>query len=127
MKKVTIFACGSASGNPGPANITVFLKNDAGKILRELSEAIGNSSVEFAEYFSVVRGLQLAKELFKEETNDMEFELLLGSEDVKKQLNNEIPIENVGLVGHFIEIHNLRVVSFPNLKLTHVDQVQATK
>jgi ribonuclease HI len=120
MEKITISACGSALGSPGPATVTVCLSDNTGKILRELSETIGNSTADFAEYFAVVRGLQVAEELFGEKTTGMEFELQLSNEVVKKQLNAELPIQDVGLVGHFVEIHNMRVLGFPNLKLRHL-------
>lgn len=118
MKKIIITASGSAKGNPGPATIAVCLTDDAGLVLQELSETIGNSTANFAEYFAVVRGLQVAIDLFGEKTATMEFELQLSNEVVKKQLNSELPIQDVGLVGHFVEVHNMRVLGFPNLNLT---------
>ena len=69
-----------------------------------------------------LRGLQIAKELFGKKTNEIQFEIKLDSELVKKQLNSEYQINEPGLVPHFIEIHNMRVASFPNLTFTHISR-----
>lgn len=120
MEQITIFTRGSAKSDPGPAAIGVQIVGADGKVLKEVAEAIGNATNNYAEYFSVIRSLQTAEEMFGEKTKELQFELKLDSELVKKQLNGETQIKDVGLVGHFIEVHNMRVASFPNLKLTHI-------
>jgi ribonuclease HI len=120
MQKVTIFTDGGSRGNPGPAAVGAQLLDEDGKVLKEVSETIGNATNNYAEYFGVLRGLQSAKEMFGKKTRDMEFEMKMDSELVKKQLNAEYQIKDPGLVPLFIEIHNLRVANFPNVKLTHV-------
>jgi len=120
METVTIFTDGGSRGNPGPAAVGAQILDANGKVLKEVSEKIGNATNNYAEYFAVIRALQSAKELFGKRTKELQFELKLDSELVKKQLNSEYQIKDIGLVPHFIEIHNLRVSSFPNLILTHV-------
>jgi len=120
MKTITIYTDGGSRGNPGPAAIGVQIVDASGAVLKEVSETIGNATNNFAEYQAVMRGLQTAKELFGKQTRDLQFEIRLDSELVKKQLNGEYQIKEPGLVPHFIEIHNLRVSSFPHLTLTHV-------
>jgi len=120
METVTIFTDGGSRGNPGPAAVGVRMMTAEGKVLHEFSETIGNATSNYAEYFAVIRALQTAKELFGEKTKEMSFAFKLNSELVKKQLNNECQINDIGLIGHFIEIHNLRVASFPHLTFTHV-------
>jgi ribonuclease HI len=44
----------------------------------------------------------------------------MDSELIQKQLTNQYQIKDPGLVPFFIEIHNMRVASFPNLTITHV-------
>lgn len=124
MQHITIFTDGGSRGNPGPAAIGVQILDNDGKVLKEVSETIGNATNNFAEYQGVMRGLQAAKELFGKQCKEMEFELKLDSELVKKQLNAEYQIKDPGLVPHFIEIHNLRVANFPHLTLTHVPRAQ---
>ena len=120
METITIFTDGGARGNPGPAAIGVYMVGADGTVLKEVSETIGNATNNFAEYQAVMRGLQTAKEHFGKKTKELQFEIKLDSELVKKQLNGEYQIKEPGLVPHFIEIHNMRVSSFPNLTLTHV-------
>jgi ribonuclease HI len=117
MKKLTMFTYGSSHGNPGPAAIGAQLVFADGTVLQEVSEPIGNATNEYAEYFAVLRCLQTASEHFSQQTKDMAFELRLSNQLVKKQLNNESTITNPGLVPLFIEVHNLRVLNFPQLKL----------
>ena len=120
MSKITIFTDGGSRGNPGPAAVGAQIVDAEGKVVAEVSETIGNATNNYAEYMAVVRGLQTAKELYGKKTKEMEFEIKLDSELVKKQLNGEYQIKEAGLVPFFIEIHNMRVSSFPNLTLTHV-------
>ncbi len=50
----------------------------------------------------------------------MQFDIRLDSELVTKQLNGEYQIKEPGLVPQYIEIHNMRVASFPHVTFTHV-------
>lgn len=120
MKKITIFTDGGSRGNPGPAAIGAQIVDAKGTVVREVSEAIGNATNNFAEYHAVMRGLQTAKEVYGKSTKEMQVEIKLDSELVKKQLNGEYQIKEPGLVPYFIEIHNMRVSSFPHLILTHL-------
>lgn len=115
-----MYSDGGSRGNPGPAAIGVQILNEDKKVLTEVSETIGNATNNYAEYYAVLRALQTAKERFGKKTKELDFELKLDSELVKKQLNHEYQIKEPGLVPLFIEIHNMRVASFPNLTLTHV-------
>lgn len=115
METITIFTDGASRGNPGQAAVGVRLLDSKGKVLKEVSETIGNATGDYASYFAVIRALQVCQEHFGDKTNELHFELKLDSELVKKQLNDEEQIKDISLIGHFIEIHNLRVASFPNL------------
>ncbi len=122
MKKITIFTDGGSRGNPGPAAIGVQIADARGSIVREVSETIGNATNNFAQYYAVMRGLQVAKDVFGKSTKQMQVEIKLDSELVKKQLNAEYQIKEPGLVPFFIEIHNMRVASFPYIIFTHISR-----
>ena len=124
METITIFTDGGSRGNPGPAAIGVHVVNADGKMLMQVAETIGNATNNYAEYWAVVRALQAAKEHFGKRTDDIQFVLKLDSELVKKQLNNEYQIKEPGLVPLFIEIHNMRGASFPNLIFIHLSREQ---
>lgn len=124
MEKVICFTDGGARGNPGPAAIGVYITDEAGTVLRELAQTIGNSTNNFAEYQAVLIGLETVKQLLGEATRTTQIEIRLDSELVKKQLNAEYQILEPGLVPLFMAIHNLRVASFPNLILTQIPREQ---
>lgn len=120
MEKVIAYTDGGARGNPGPAAIGVHIVDEVGAVLKEVSETIGNGTNNIAEYQGVATALETLKKLYGKKTKEMEVEIRMDSELVKKQLNNEYQIKDPGLVPLFIEIHNLRVSHFPHLTLTHV-------
>ena len=120
MIKVVAYTDGGARGNPGPAGIGVQIIDERGKVLKEVSKFIGNSTNNYAEYQAVATALDTLKKMYGKRTKEMDFELRMDSELVKKQLNGEYQIKEPGLVPLFIEIHNFRVSNFPHLKLTHV-------
>lgn len=120
METIIAYTDGGARGNPGPAGIGVHVVDGVGKVVAEHKEYIGNSTNNFAEYQAVATALELLKQRYGKKTRDMQFELRLDSELVKKQLNAEYQIKEPGLIPLFIAIHNLRVANFPNLQLTHI-------
>lgn len=124
MEKIICYTDGGSRGNPGPAGIGVYVTNETGDLIAEVAEFIGNSTNNIAEYMAVMRCLNGLKKKYGKATKEMEFEIRMDSELVKKQLNGEYQIKEAGLVPYFMEIHNLRVANFPNLTLTHVRREQ---
>ncbi len=120
MENIIAYTDGGARGNPGPAGAGVYIQDANGAVLKEVSQFLGNATNNFAEYNGVLIALQTLKSMYGTKTKQMHFEIRMDSELVKKQLNNEYQIKEPGLVPYFIEIHNMRVSSFPHLTLTHV-------
>lgn len=118
MKTIICHIAGAARGNPGPAAAAVYIADDAGTMISETAEFIGNSIAQFAEYHAVMLGLQTLLTEYGDETKTIQCELRLSNELVTQQLNAEAQITDPGLVPMFIEIHNLRVAHFPYLTLT---------
>lgn len=54
---------GASRGNPGPAAIGVVVKDEHGRIVKEIGEYIGESTNNVAEYRALVRALEVAKDL----------------------------------------------------------------
>lgn len=121
MQELIVYTDGGARGNPGPAGIGVYAHTpeDTTPVL-EYKAAIGNGTNNYAEYAAVAAALEELKKKYGKRTKEMQVDLRLDSELVKKQLNAEYQIKEPGLVPLFIEIHNLRVAHFPHLTLTHV-------
>lgn len=124
MKTIICYTDGGSRGNPGPGAIGVYITDEAGVMMREEAKTIGNCTNNFAEYNAVMVGLQTLKAMCGDATKTTKFEIRLDSELVKKQLNAEYQIKEPGLVPMFIEIHNMRVASFPHLTLTYVPRTQ---
>jgi len=124
MEQIIAYTDGGSRGNPGPAAIGIQIQDKSGKILKEVSDFLGNATNNFAEYQAVMVALDTIKRLYGKKTKEMAFELRMDSELVKKQLNGEYQIKEPGLVPLFIEIHNQRVSSFPHLTFTHVPREQ---
>jgi len=127
MKTIICYTDGAARGNPGLAAAAAYITDDNGVMVSETAEVIGNSVTPFAEYHAVLLGLQTLLQEFGAETKTMEFELRLVNTMVKAQVNAEQPITEPGLVPMFIEIHNLRVAHFPQLKLQLVTPDENTE
>jgi len=120
MEKIIIYTDGGARGNPGPAGIGVYIVDAAGAVLVAHKEAIGNATNNYAEYQAVIRALEILRQLYGKETVNMQFELRLDSELVKKQITGEYRVKEPTLMGLYMAVHNERVDNFPHLTLTHV-------
>jgi ribonuclease HI len=122
METIITYTGAEARGNPGPAAVGICISSATGEVVQELKQTIGNANDNFAAYYAVMLALQTLKQTYGPKTEAMQFEIRLTSEFVKKQLNGEAQIKEPGLVPMYIEIHNLRVVSFPQLMFTQITQ-----
>lgn len=113
-KKFIIYTDGGARGNPGPAGIGAVIKNGEGENIAEISEYIGETTNNQAEYRAVIAGIKKAQELKAEE-----LEFFLDSELVVKQLNREYKVKNKDLAPLFVQIYNA-TLSFKKVTFTHV-------
>ena len=87
--RVTLYTDGCCRGNPGPAGIGVVIKDAQKKILKELSEYIGEATNNIAEYSALVYGLQEAAMLGAEAVI-----LNMDSELVARQLKGEFRVRD---------------------------------
>lgn len=62
-ERAVINVDGAAKGNPGPAGIGVAITDESGKVLKQISEYIGEQTNNVAEYTALIRGLTEALEL----------------------------------------------------------------
>ncbi len=112
--KLIIYTDGGARGNPGPAGIGAIIRNPKGEVLAEISEYIGKTTNNQAEYKAVVAAILKAKELKAEE-----LDFFLDSELVVKQLKGEYKVKNKDLAPLFMKIYNARM-GFKKVTFTHV-------
>lgn len=112
--KLIIYSDGGARGNPGPAGIGVVIYSPEKEIIAEISEYLGETTNNQAEYRAVIAGMEKAKEL-----GALELEFYLDSELVVRQLNGQYKVKNEGLAPLFVKIYNLRQ-SFKKVTFSHV-------
>jgi ribonuclease HI len=113
-KKIIIFTDGGARGNPGPAGIGAVLYSEEKEVLAQISEYIGETTNNQAEYQALLKALNKAVELQAEEVD-----CFLDSELVVKQLKGEYKVKNKELAPIFIKIYNLKT-KFKRISFTHV-------
>ncbi len=112
--KLTIYTDGGARGNPGPAGIGAVFYDEQKNIVAEISEYIGETTNNQAEYKAVIAAITKAKEL-----GAKELDFYLDSELVVKQLNREYKVKNKGLAPLFVQIYNA-VLNFKKVSFSHV-------
>ena len=114
MKKIIIYSDGGARGNPGPAGIGVVLYDEKKNKIAEISQFLGKTTNNQAEYRALLAGIKKAKELKADE-----LDCYLDSELVVKQLKREYKVKNQDLAPLFLEIYNLSL-SFKKINYFHV-------
>ena len=92
MAKLTIHTDGGARGNPGPAGIGVFITDEKGKKVKEVSEYIGKATNNQAEYRAVIVALEKASEL-----DAQQIDIKLDSQLVVRQINGRYRVKNADL------------------------------
>lgn len=120
MEKLIIYTDGGARGNPGPAGIGAVLLEGEGKVVKEISEYIGEQTNNFAEYEALIRALQIAKELYGEKLREMPIEVRMDSELVVRQLSGLYKVKEPTLKEKFAQVAKIRLEYAPNIVFTHV-------
>src|SRR5271155_1704364 len=59
---ITAYCDGGSRGNPGPSGFGVYIQDEAGKAVAELSEFLGKQTNNYAEYSGLLAALNLALE-----------------------------------------------------------------
>ncbi|MBU0672314.1 MAG: ribonuclease HI family protein [Candidatus Margulisbacteria bacterium] len=109
---IQIFSDGAARGNPGPAGIGVVIRNDA-KVLVEVSDFIGKTTNNVAEYLAFIRGLEEALDM-----GEKNVEAFSDSELLVKQINEEYRVKNNGLIPLFHHAKSL-IKKFKHCRVYH--------
>ncbi len=110
---LTIFIDGACRGNPGPAGIGVIIKNDK-KVLKEISQSIGDATNNIAEYTALKVALSEAGLLTKGV-----LKIFTDSELLAKQITGAYKIKNENLAVLYQEVAQLSL-QFKSVEITHV-------
>lgn len=108
-----LFSDGGARGNPGPAAIGAVLYQDDEE-LATVSEYIGETTNNQAEYRAILAGVELAIE-----KGVKELECFLDSELIVEQLNQRYKVKDKELAKLFVKVWNL-TMKFDKISFTHV-------
>ena len=110
---------GGARGNPGPAGIGVVLKDaETGKVLAEISEYIGETTNNVAEYKAVIVGLEKAKEL-----GATVIRCFLDSQLIVEQLKQNYKVKDANLATLFVKTWNI-MRGFRDVTFTHIERAK---
>lgn len=121
----TLYADGGARGNPGPAGSGAVVFDTTGRRVLEVSDYIGETTNNVAEYEAVLRGLTKLKEMYPEGFfNQTLVRVCLDSELIVKQMNGLYKVKHPNLVPRHLELRNLIARSFPHITFKHVRREQ---
>jgi len=118
MSKVIVYTDGASRGNPGHAGIGIVFMDEKGNVVKEISEYIGETTNNIAEYTALVTALKEAVEM-----NFEEIEVISDSELMVKQINGEYQVKNQGLKPLYSEACRL-LKEFKNYYVRHVGREQ---
>jgi ribonuclease HI len=110
--KVIVHTDGAARGNPGPAGIGIVIKKGA-QTLAEISDYIGETTNNTAEYTALVRGLEETLKLGYQTAD-----FYLDSELLVKQIKGEYRVKNEGLKPLFHRAQEL-IKKFHSFSIHH--------
>lgn len=112
--KAIMYSDGGSRGNPGEAGIGVYIEDENGEVLRELSQFIGIQTNNIAEYKALGRGLEAALDM-----GITEISCLLDSELVVKQIKGEYKVKNEGIIPMYNMIMPL-IKKFQRFEIQHI-------
>jgi len=111
-----LYTDGAARGNPGPAGAGALLLKPSGSVVAELSEYLGETTNNVAEYKALLLGLEKALAL-----GASEIEILADSELIVRQLQGKYGVKNEGLKPLFQESVRL-LRRFQKYSINHIDR-----
>lgn len=118
MSRVTVNVDGGARGNPGPAAIGVVLRDEAGQVLEEVGEKIGEVTNNVAEYKALLRGIELAAE-----HGATELELIGDSELVVRQVEGRYKVKHAAMKELHAEVKR-SLGNFDSWSIRHVRRAE---
>jgi len=113
-----VYTDGASRGNPGPASIGAVVIDPTGQIRREISETLGVTTNNVAEYKALIAALEAALELGARRA-----EVRMDSELIVRQMTGQYRVKNPGMIPLFTRVLALRR-QFDNVDFQHVPRAQ---
>lgn len=114
MSKLILYSDGGARGNPGPAAIGIVIYDAKMKELKRISQVIGSTTNNQAEYKALIVGLGSAEKLGAEQVI-----CYLDSELVVKQLLGKYKVREETLKEPMMQVLRLKN-KFKNVEFVHI-------
>jgi probable phosphoglycerate mutase len=111
---ITAFIDGGARGNPGPAGYGVHVIDDAGSVLAELYDGIGNATNNMAEYRGLLAALEWALA-----HGHRRLHIKSDSELLVRQMNGQYAVKNPGLLPLYRQARHL-MAKIGDVTIEHV-------
>ena len=115
----TIFADGGSRGNPGPAGSGAVVRDEKGKIVAEVSEFLGTTTNNVAEYTGILSALETLLSLVGEDASEASVVVKMDSMLVVKQMNGEYKIKHPNLTPLAARVKELSR-KFKSVSFAHV-------
>ena len=112
--KLIINTDGLSKGNPGTAAIGATIKDERGKMLATISQRIGITTNNVAEYKALIAALKQALKM-----KGTQVEIRSDSELMIRQLNGRYKVKSEGLKPLYIEVTQL-LVKFEGVTLKYI-------
>lgn len=121
MNKVyDIYIDGACKGNPGQAAVGVVIFH-ADKVIKEISEPIGEATNNIAEYSALIRALEEAQALKAQRIH-----FFTDSELVFKQVTGSYQVKNPTLQELFAQVADLSKF-FESIEIKHIPRAQNSR
>jgi ribonuclease H / adenosylcobalamin/alpha-ribazole phosphatase len=113
-RRFVLYADGAARGNPGPAGAGAVLFQPDGKVVAEMTRALGHATNNVAEYSALILGLEEARR-----RGVTAIEVRMDSLLVVEQMRGRWRIRHPGLRDLALRAGAL-LAEFPDRDITHV-------
>ena len=114
MGVFSIYVDGAARGNPGPAGAGIFITDDSGKSVVELSKYLGVATNNVAEYNALIFAME---EAIKRGMKDISINT--DSQLLARQLGGQYKVKNANLKELHAKITGM-LDSFNEVAITHI-------
>ena len=121
IKRVVIHADGASLGNPGPAAIGATIKDEQGRLITTISQGIGRTTNNQAEYRAIIAALEKAIELGAKQVD-----IKLDSQLVVRQINGQYRVKNAALKPLYQQVKHLQSL-LGGFTITHIPRQQNTE
>ena len=118
FNEVTLYSDGASLGNPGKAGIGALLYDKKGILVKQISQSIGTTTNNVAEYAALIFGLEEALAL-----RAKRIKCFLDSELLVKQLQGIYRVRNPRLFVFYSQVQHLRGF-FERIDFFHIPREQ---